>query len=76
MTNKKQKEIKGEGYYYALLCDCSFEGQLICGVYPSKKEAQGVAEKVKDCPAKHTIKKCKVKITLLSKSGRGKKKTI
>jgi len=35
-----------------------------------------IAEKVKDCPAKHTIKKCKVKITLLSKSGRGKKKTI
>mgnify|MGYP001585010102 CR=1 FL=1 len=58
------KTIKGEGYYWALLCDCSEDEPLICGVYSSQKEAQKVAKQVKDCPAKHYIKKCQVKITL------------
>ena len=64
-----KKEIKGDKYYWALLCDCGIgkDRFLICGVYPSKKEAQKVAEEVKDCPAKHSIKKCKIKITLCPK---------
>ena len=64
MTNK---EIKGEGYYWALLCDCGMSGKDkygVCGVYPSKKEAQEVADEVEGCPCEHTIKKCRVKINL------------
>lgn len=49
--------------YYALLCDCSVDGKLlICGVYASRKEAKEVAEKIRDCKAKHKIVKCSVKI--------------
>lgn len=65
--NKTNKEIKGSGIYYVLLC---YSGRnklepLLCGVYPSKKEAKEIAKEVKDCPAKHVIKKCKVKIILI-----------
>ena len=60
MTPKtKKKEINGEGYFWALLCD-----EHICGVYPSKKEARGVANSVKDCSARHEIRRCRVRITL------------
>ena len=59
MTKTKKKEIRGEGYFWALLCD-----GFICGVYPSNKAAREVAKQVKDCPCKHSIKKCNVKITL------------
>ncbi len=63
------QEIKGEGYFYALLCDCGVgkDRYMICGVYPSKKEAQEVNKGVKDCVAEHYIKKCKVEITLCRK---------
>ena len=61
-----KKEIKGESTYWALLCYCSDGDPLICGVYPSKKEAKEVNEEVKDCVAKHYIKKCKVKIIIRS----------
>ena len=71
MKNKREiriqsKKLKGENNYWVLLCDCGIgkDRFLICGVYPSKKEAQEVNKKVKDCPAKHYIKKCKVEITL------------
>lgn len=47
-------------YYYALICDKT----LICGIYSQKEEAVAANEGVKDCPLKHTIKKCTVVITL------------
>ncbi len=62
IPQKPMREIKGEGYFWALLCYCSKGDPMICGVYPSKKEAQEVAEDVKNCVCKHTIKKCKVLI--------------
>ena len=58
------KKIKGEFYYWALLCYCSDGDPSICGIYPSKKEASEVGFEVKDCPAKHKIKRCKVEIIL------------
>ena len=73
MTTKQQKEIRGEGIFWVLLCDCSVGDPLICGVYPSLKEARNVAKDVNDCVAKHTIERCRVKITLLPKSGKTKK---
>ena len=62
-----KKEIKGEGNYWALLCSCTDGNPLICGVFSTYKEAKEVAENVKDCPSKHKIEKCKVKITLCQK---------
>lgn len=59
----KKKTITGKGYFWALLCECSEDDPLICGVYPSPKEASVVEKEVSGCPAKHYIKKCKVKIT-------------
>ena len=57
---------------YALLCDSGvrvgvgvLDYQLLCGVYATRKEAQEVGKEIKDCPAKHNIRKCKVKVTLL-----------
>lgn len=64
---KKTKIIKGEKSYWALLCDCGVKPDnfLICGVYASRKEAQEVNKEIKDCPAKHYIKRCKVEIKIL-----------
>ena len=61
----KTKTIRGEGDYYALLCDVSkSEGKfLLCGVYASKKEAQEVAKEVEDCPARHFIRKVEVEVS-------------
>jgi len=56
--------IEGDDFYWALLCYCTNGDPLICGVYPSKEEAETVAKDVEGCPAKHKIKKCKVKILL------------
>ncbi len=53
--------------YYAIICDCSegdHDDQLICGIYASKKEAQDVANEIKDCPAPHYIKKCDAIVTI------------
>jgi len=64
-TNMKTKTITGDTYYWALLCKCGTGKNkfLICGVYPSKKEALEVDKLIKGCPAApHKIKKCKVKI--------------
>ena len=51
----KGKTIKGEGNYWALLCDCGIGKArfLVCGVYPSKKEAQEVNKEVKDLSLIH-----------------------
>ena len=60
-------KLKGK-YYYALLCDCSQKGRkdmLICGVYGSRKEAFKAKQEVKECPAKHYVKKCEVTIKTL-----------
>ena len=58
------KKIKGIGWYWVLLCYCSDGDPLICGVSGSKKEAEELNEEVKDCGAKHKIKRCRVEITL------------
>ena len=63
-------KIKGVGTYYVLICDDSKyvmnrdvpAQKLICGVYASMKEAKKNAHDVKDCPCKHTIKRCKVTV--------------
>jgi len=49
--------------YYALLCYSSKE-PLLCGVYTSRREAEEANQEIKDCPAKHKIKKCRVQIIL------------
>jgi hypothetical protein len=56
--------IEGDEFFWAVLCYCSEGDPMICGVYPSKEEAEKVAEEIKGCVAKHKIKKCKVKILL------------
>lgn len=50
---KKDKEI-----FYAVVC----EEAGICGAFVSRKEAKEWAEDIKDCPAKHKIKKCQIKL--------------
>lgn len=53
--------------FYVLLCDCSKYGDkdmMICGVFESREEAKACADEVKDCPAKHLIKKCTVEVNL------------
>lgn len=59
--------LKGQGNYWALVCDCGVGKNrwLICGVYPSRKEAIESNKEVKDCVAKHYIKKCEVKICFM-----------
>lgn len=59
-------KIKGSDDYYVLLCDCgnSRKHPMICGVLASRKEAQDLAEEVKGCESKHTIKKCKVTVEI------------
>lgn len=56
--------------YFVLLCNSGVRNNdpLICGVFASKKEAQDIAQTVKDCPAKHKIKKCDVVITILKEN--------
>jgi len=49
--------------YYALLC-CSSKSPLICGVYASRAEAKKANEEIKDCAAKHIIKKCNIEIEI------------
>jgi hypothetical protein len=59
-------KIKPEGYYWCLLCK-SGTGKnkyLVCGAYCTKDEAQQVNEDVKDCGARHLIKKCKLQIEI------------
>lgn len=53
--------------FYVLLCDCSAYGDkdlMICGVYPSLREGREVQKAVKDCPAKHWLKKCSVSVKI------------
>lgn len=59
------KEITGNKNYWAILCYGGVGDPLICGVHCSKKEAIEANEEIKDCPAKHKIKRCKVKITIV-----------
>jgi len=68
MKNKNIK-IKGEGWYWALLCYCGKNDNtpMICGVYPTKKEAEEVNREVKDCVANHKIRKCKITISLIQR---------
>jgi hypothetical protein len=51
---------------YALLCDDSQYNPkydpMICGIYASRKEAQEVANEIKECVLKHVIKKVSVSI--------------
>lgn len=60
--------LKGKNHYWVLLCDewstfrIKKENPMICGVYPSLKEARAVAKAVKDCPCKHSVKKCTVSV--------------
>ena len=51
--------IKGDGYYYALLCD-----KTICGVFSEKEEAVEYNREINECSRKHKIKKCKVIIKI------------
>lgn len=55
-------KITGQGYYYAILCDSGVKKHdyLICGVYATRKEAMEANEAIKECPAKHLIKKGKI----------------
>lgn len=57
------KTLKGKDHYYALLCDGCCKDNIICGVYSTRKEAEGGDGGIKQCPCKHTIKKCSVEIT-------------
>ena len=58
-------KIKGKDYW-VLLCDCGAGKNkfMICGVLASKKEAQELNKGIKDCPAKHLIKKCKIEVDI------------
>lgn len=62
----KKTKIKSDGNYWALLCYCDEDKNkpMICGIYPSKKEAEEVNKDVKDCFAEHKIKRCKVEIII------------
>lgn len=61
--NKSIKKASGKNYY-ALLCACSADDiPLVCGVYADRKEANEIAEEIKECVTKHRIVKCSVKIT-------------
>lgn len=55
-----KKTIKGEGWYYAILCR-----ELICGVSGTKDEAADVLKKIEGCPGvkSHKIRRCKVSIS-------------
>ena len=55
----KTKTLKGTSYW-VLLCDKT----LICGVYASKDEAKEVNKPISGCRAKHSIKKCDIKVTI------------
>jgi len=57
-------KIKSSHEYYVLLCDCGKDKkhQMICAVIASKKEAQDLNKEVKDCVARHTIRKCKLTV--------------
>ncbi len=55
--------------FYALICDdikYRSKGEkpdpMLCGVYPSRKEAQEVKDFIQDCPLDHQIKKCTVTV--------------
>ena len=59
--------------FYALICDDwkymrrtkgAKRDPMLCGVFSSKKEAQDCAKEIKDCSCTHTIKKCKVTVTI------------
>jgi hypothetical protein len=53
--------------FYALTCR-SIRGKddspMLCGVFSSRREAKEVAEGIKECPGKHSIKKCSVSVTI------------
>ena len=53
------KTLKGTSYW-VLLCD----NKLICGVYASRDEAKDKINPVIGCAAKHSIKKCDIKLTI------------
>lgn len=55
----KPRKIQTKEPYWVLLCDCSEPDPMICGVYPSKKEAEEANKKAKECPAEHSI--CRTK---------------
>jgi hypothetical protein len=63
MKTPKKKVVKSKQCFFALLCDDGEPDILLCGVYPSLKEAREVAKAVKDCPLKHRIVKCSCTIT-------------
>jgi hypothetical protein len=58
-------KIKGKDYW-ALICDCGEKKKdlLICGVYSSRAEAKEAALEIRDCPAPHRIKKCRVTVEI------------
>ena len=56
--------------YYALICDCtesSIDDAIVCGIYATRGEAQEVADEIKDCPARHYIKRCDAIVTIKKK---------
>lgn len=54
--------------FYALLCFSSGNDQkpkpMLCGVFSTKKEAEGCARDVKGCATRHKIVKCDVSIAI------------
>lgn len=58
------KKIKGSGWYFAMVCECEYINPVICGVFSTKKEAEVMLNdpELKNCPAKHKIKRCRVTI--------------
>ncbi len=64
MKKRIQKILSAGNRFYAILCDAEYNDDLLlCGVYPSLKEAKEVAEDIKECPCKHRIVKCSCAIT-------------
>ena len=59
-----KKILTSSDTMYALLCYC-YARPLICGIYAEKEEAKKIADEVKGCPARHSIRKCKVTIKLI-----------
>lgn len=61
--NKKEPSyMDGTDFYWVLLCYCTDGDPLICGVYGSVKEAKEANKDVKDCGARHRVKKCRVRV--------------
>lgn len=69
---KKVKTIKTEGMY-ALLCHCGAGGYwdvLVIGVFCTKEDAKRYNDAddiLKKCSARHTVRKCDVKLLIKRK---------